>query len=81
MTYLQIISKYIWASPVFLGQYGHSDDYLEGHITALIQINDYRRASRSQGMQISTLPAVLDKTVFTTKSAWQGLSQTLTQRP
>lgn len=61
MTYLQITSKYIWVSPVFLGQYGHSDDYLEGHITTLIQFNDYQRASRSQGMQISTLPAVLDK--------------------
>lgn len=41
MTYLQITSKYIWASPIFLGQYGHSDDYLEGHIITLIQINDY----------------------------------------
>lgn len=46
MTYLQITSKYIWASPVFLGQYGHSDDYLEGHRTALIQINDYRSADQ-----------------------------------
>lgn len=81
MTYLQITSKYIWASPVSLGQYGHSDDYLEGHIIALIQINDYSSASGGQGMQISTLPAVLDKTVFTGKAAWQGLSQTLAQTP